>query len=124
MVRIAIRAVALTVMLLSGPGAALAEGSATKGKAFSEQNCARCHVVSEETRYGGIGSTPSFFLLAGLGDSEERFLTFYERRPHPAFTRMEDSEKWTDLPSPIVPFEMTLQDLEDVMAYAETLKQE
>ncbi len=124
MVQNAIRAIVLTALLISGPAAALAEGSATKGKAFSEQNCARCHVVSEETRYGGIGSTPSFFLLASLGDYSERFLTFYERRPHPAFTRMEDAERWTDLPSPIVPFDMKLQDIEDVLAYAETLRQE
>ncbi len=105
-------------------GPALAEGSASKGRAFSESNCVRCHVVSEETRYAGIGSTPSFFLLAKLADYQERFSTFFERRPHPAFVKMEGAVPWTDLPAPIEPFEITILDLDDVIAYIETLRAE
>ena len=74
------------------PAPVLADGSASQGKAFSEQHCVRCHVVSEETRYAGINSTPSFFLLAKLGNYRERFSTFFDRRPHPAFVKMEAAD--------------------------------
>ncbi len=113
----------LLVWLLAAlPGPVRAEGSASEGKAYSEQHCVRCHVVSEETRYAGINSTPSFFLLAKLGNYRERFSTFFDRRPHPAFVRMEGAEAWTDLPSTIEPLEVKLQDVEDIMAYVETLR--
>ena len=118
--------VGLTVflLLLSVSGALRAEGSATKGKRFSEANCVRCHVVSEQTRNAGIGSTPSFFLLSSLGDYHERFSTFFERRPHPAFVKMENAERWTELPSPIIPFKVSVENLDDVIAYIETLRPE
>ena len=114
----------LLLGLLAAPRDLRAEGSSTKGKNFSEANCVRCHVVSEGTRNAGIGSTPSFFLLAERDDYLERFSTFFERRPHPAFVKMEHAERWTDLPSPIAMFEVSTQDLEDVIAYIEGLRPE
>lgn len=115
---------ALTLACAAGVGPALAEGSASKGRAYSENNCVRCHVVSETTKYAGIGSTPSFFLLAKRDDYQERFSTFFERRPHPSFVRMEGATRWTDLPPPVEPFEVSIEELDNVIAYIETLRAE
>jgi len=71
---------------------------------------------------GGIGSTPSFRLLAELDDGLERFETFFARRPHPPFVRMQDTQPPTNLPAALQPFEMTLADLDDLVAYARGLR--
>ena len=87
------------------------------------QHCGRCHVVPDYNPMGGIGSTPSFRLLAELDDGLERFETFFIRRPHPAFVRMQDTEPPTNLPAALQPFEMTIADLEDLLAYARQLRE-
>ena len=48
---------------------------------------------------------------------------FYALRPHGAFTVIEDLTPAFDpeRPPPIVPVEMTLDDLDDVMAYVATI---
>ena len=43
---------------------AWAGGDAEAGRKISETHCARCHVVGDFNPMGGIGSTPSFQLLA------------------------------------------------------------
>jgi len=94
-------------------------GSAENGALVSLQKCGRCHVVGPENRMAGIGSTPSFALLRSLGDWEERFLTFYTRIPHPSFTQLTDVTPPfpANLPSPIVPIELTLDELEDLLTF-------
>ena len=104
------------------PHAAKAGGDARMGREISEKHCSRCHVVGDYNRYGGIGSTPSFQLLARRDDYLERFRTFYARRPHPVFTRVPGVPAWTDLPSPVTPFEITLEQVEDIIAFIEALR--
>ena len=71
----------------------------------------------------GIGSTPSFAVIKALPDWDLRFQAFYVLRPHAAFTQIEDVTPGFDpeLPPPIVPVEMTLDDLNDLMAYVATI---
>lgn len=70
---------------------------------------------------GGIGSTPSFPLLRRMDDWRERFETFYARRPHPVHVRVEGIPKWADLPPNAAEFRLTLQDVDDILAFVETL---
>ncbi len=92
------------------------------GRIISERHCARCHVVGNFNPYGGIGSTPSFQLLAKRADWLERFQTFYERRPHPVFVRVPGVSPWTKLPAHVKEFRITPQDIEAVIAFVETLR--
>jgi hypothetical protein len=101
---------------------ARAEGDAEKGRDIAIQHCSRCHVVPDHNPMGGIGSTPSFRLLAELGDGMERFETFFNRRPHPSFVRLQDTQPPTGLPSALQSLELTLAELEDLLAYARRLR--
>jgi len=102
---------------------AKAAGDVAKGHDLAVTHCARCHVVSEKNRFSGISSTPSFMLLVNaLADWEERFETFYARRPHPVHVRVKGNKPLTDLPPNAAPFEIELSDVEHILAYARTLK--
>jgi hypothetical protein len=98
-------------------------GDAIAGAQLSKQHCSRCHAVSEATRMTTIGSTPSFFILRSFSDWDGRFLSFYALNPHPAFTQVADVTEPFDpsRPSPIVPMELTLDDLEAIVAYVDGL---
>ncbi|MDU8929354.1 hypothetical protein RXV86_18325 [Alisedimentitalea sp. MJ-SS2] len=95
------------------------DGDPAKGLEVSQQHCRRCHAVTQEGRINSIGSTPSFFVLRSLPDWSERFERFYALNPHPAFTQVDAVTPPfpQDRPSPIVPVEMTLDDLEAIVAY-------
>lgn len=95
------------------------DGDADEGAALALTHCGRCHVVGEINRRKSIGSTPSFAVLRTLGDWDSRFQAFYALNPHPAFTQIAEVTPEFDItrPSPIAPVEMTLDDLEDIMAY-------
>jgi mono/diheme cytochrome c family protein len=54
----------LALLSLLAPGAALAEGDAEAGREVAEPVCARCHVMGARKPYGGIDSTPTFFLMS------------------------------------------------------------
>lgn len=102
---------------------ARAAGDVAKGHDLAVTHCARCHVVSKENRFSGISSTPSFMLLvAALPDWKERFETFYTRRPHPVHVRVKGYAPLTDLPPNAKPFEIELDNIEDILAYVRTLK--
>jgi mono/diheme cytochrome c family protein len=103
---------------------AWAGGDAEGGRKLSETHCARCHVVGKFNPMGGIGSTPSFQLLAKRDDWLERFGTFFERRPHPVFVRVPDVARWTTLPSHVKEFEVTPDNIDDIIAFAQTLRPE
>lgn len=94
-------------------------GDAAMGETLSLSQCGRCHVVSDKNRMNGLGSTPSFALLRTFPDWEERFTAFYVLRPHGAFTQIEDVTEPFDatLPSPIAPVEITLDDLDAILAF-------
>ncbi len=101
---------------------ARADGDWVAGRKMSREHCARCHVIGDFNPFGGIGSTPSFQLLARRDDWLERFQTFYERRPHPVFVRVPDVARWTELPSHVKEFRVTPENIQDIIAFAETLR--
>ena len=104
------------------PARAEENGLQKKGREVAHVHCARCHVGDSGNRLGGIGSTPSFRLLIMLPDGEHRMATFFDRRPHPAFVRMEGVEPLTPLPANAAEAEMTADDLDALIAYALSLK--
>ena len=95
------------------------DGDATLGHEVSRAKCTRCHAVDDATRGWGIGSTPSFAVLRALPDWEERFTAFFALAPHPAFTQIEDLTPPfpIDRPSPIAPIELSLDEVEALLAY-------
>lgn len=98
-------------------------GDAVSGKRVSLEKCGRCHVTERGKGFSGIGSTPSFFVLRGLSEWENRFTAFYTLKPHPAFTQVADvTEPFPpDRPSPIAPIELTLDDLDAILSYVTAL---
>ncbi len=116
---------ALVLGALATISGARAEGDPRKGRELAIKYCARCHVVGDFNPMGGIGSTPSFQLLANRRpDFVERFQTFYQRRPHPVYVRVPGVPAWTDLPAYATEFTITLEDIEDILAFAKTLKRD
>ena len=109
-------------MTLALPASVRAEGDATKGRQITIDHCSRCHVIPDHNPYGGIGSTPSLRLLARRDDYLERFQTFYARRPHPVFVRVPDVPPPSDDPAFIATFEITPQQIEDLIAYVEAIR--
>ena len=101
---------------------AAAAGDQSKGKELARQHCARCHVVESSKKFSGIGSTPSFMILAKMPDWRERFETFFARPPHPVFIRLPDVERLNDLPSAAAEIELEQEDVDHLTAYAESLK--
>jgi mono/diheme cytochrome c family protein len=103
------------------PAAAVAAGDREKGRDIARRHCARCHVIGDQDRIGGIGSTPSFPLLRRMGDWRERFGTFYNRRPHPVHVRVEGVRPWTNLPPNAKPFTITQDNVDDILAFVEAI---
>lgn len=99
------------------------EGDAARGADLALSACGRCHVVGEANRMNGIGSTPSFAVLRSLDDWMERFWAFYALNPHPSFTIIPDVTEPFDetRPSPISPVTLTLEELENIVAYTATM---
>ena len=114
-------AVAILVVASLSAAPVWAGADAAAGRKISETHCARCHVIGDFNPMGGIGSTPSFQLLAKRGDWRERFETFFERRPHPVFVRVPNVARWTELPSHVTEFEVTPANIDDIVAFVETL---
>ena len=98
--------------------AARADGDREAGRKMSLEHCARCHGIGDFNPFGGIGSTPSFRLLAKRSDWLERCQTFYERRPHPVFVRVPGVPRWTKLPSHVTEFRVTPENIQDIIAFA------
>lgn len=100
------------------------EGDAAKGARLSQLYCARCHVVTPDKRMDAIGSTPSFMLMRAFDDWDSRFAAFFALNPHPAFTQIEDVTDPFPInrPPPIVPLEMTLDDIDAILAYVQALE--
>lgn len=118
-------------VLFEPPGAVVVQtatpdmdGDALIGRQVAQDSCARCHVVGTGRGLSGIGSTPSFAVLRSLTDWEERFSAFYALKPHPAFTQIiEVTPPFPEnRPPPIVPIELTLDQVEAVLAYVAALK--
>ena len=99
-------------------------GDMVLGEATSLKQCGRCHVVNESNRMNAIGSTPSFALMRTFPDWEARFETFFVLRPHPAFTQVKDitAPFPENLPSPIVPIVVTVEEIEAITAYVRSIE--
>lgn len=108
--------------VFAAAAAAGADGDVAKGRKLAETHCARCHVIGDFNKFGGIGSTPSFNLIAGMADGIDRFRSFYARRPHPAFVSVPGVEPPTKLPPYAMPFAVTPESIDDVLAFVATLK--
>ncbi len=61
-------------------------------------------------------------LLAKREDYLERFQTFYERRPHPVYVRVPGVPRWSEFPSHVAEFTVNLDDIENIIAFVETLR--
>ena len=107
---------------LAVTGPAAAGPDLQRGQTLARKHCAFCHVVGDFNRFGGIGSTPSFQILVKLADSRERFQTFFARRPHPSFMLLPDQSPPTALPLNAPPVRLTYDDIDDIVAYALSLK--
>lgn len=103
---------------------AASEGNVENGRKISETHCARCHVIGDYNKFGGIGSTPSFQLLVKRRpDYAARFETFFERPPHPAFVTIKGfGRRMEHLPANAAPVELPLSAVLDILAFAKTLK--
>ena len=115
------RHLVLFVAALSWAAPAAAAGDVDKGRKIAEKHCARCHVIGEFNRMGGIGSTPSFPGIKYLDDWRDRFRTFYARPPHIAYIRIVGIARSKLLPDYAVKVTITLDDAEDVFAFVETI---
>lgn len=100
------------------------DGDAQQGHEVSRAKCRRCHAVDDASRMTSIGSTPSFGILRSLPDWDARFGGFYLLNPHPSFMIIDGvTDPFRDSsPPPIVPIEMTLEELEAMLAYVSALK--
>lgn len=94
-------------------------GDAAEGEKLSVLHCGRCHMVNEATRLTTIGSSPSFAVMRSFADWQARFEAFFALNPHPAFTVIDGVTEPFDItrPSPIVPVEITLEELEAILAF-------
>lgn len=100
------------------------QGDAGKGRKIAAKHCTRCHVVGNINPTGGISSTPSFQLLVRRRpDYQDRFQTFFARRPHPAFLSLKGVGRIRpDLPPNAQPVELTEEDVKNMLAFVETLR--
>ena len=62
--------------------------------------------------------------MRAFPDWVDRFMGFYALNPHPAFTQIEGVSPPFDeaRPSPIVPMEMTLDEVDAVLAYVAAME--
>lgn len=111
-------------IVIAPPAPIVITEAVRRGQAVAQAKCSRCHQVEPGTGFGGIGSTPSFMVLRTLSNWETRFAGFFALNPHPAFTQLEGVTAPFPInrPSPIIPVEMTLEQLDDMMAYVATIE--
>ena len=84
-----------------------AEEPVAAGKSVAIKSCSKRHVIGDYNRLGGIGSTPSFWIMGRKPESYvPRLLTFRQRRPHRSMK-----------------FDVTDQDVDNIIAYVRQLKQ-
>jgi len=115
-------AAALVSIAPATPAAGHAKASVEAGRKLAIKRCARCHVIGDYNRLGGIGSTPSFQVMTTLDDYIERFKTFYQRRPHPVFVRVPGYPRWSDGPAYAPVFKITVEQINEIVDFVMTLK--
>jgi len=117
-------AAALLGAVLAGPLPPAHAQDFAPGEKLALVNCGRCHVIGPRNRMGGIGSTPSFAVLKTIEDWEDRMKAFWTLRPHPSFTQIEGvTEPFPeDQPAHVHPIRLTPEELDQIVAYARTVK--
>ena len=115
-----IRLCALTIAWAASP--AVADGDAARGREVAIRHCARCHVIGDYNRLGGIDSTPSFQLLARRDDAADRVRAFFTRPPHPVFVRVPGVVRLSNAPPYATEFTVTPDDIENLVAFVRTLE--
>lgn len=110
------------VAMAATPVPAEAGGDADHGRKLAESNCARCHVLPDVHNMG-LDMAPSFKIMvtSKLTDWRRRFETFYDLRPHANFARIRELPQTLELAPVVHPFELTLKDLDDLMAFVDAL---
>ncbi len=110
------------LVLSHAPLPAQAEGDAVAGRSLAIKHCSRCHAVPRHNPRGGIGSTPSFKVLTYIADYVERMQTFYDRRPHRAFVRLEGLEQSAPDAAYAQPIRLRVEDVDHLVAYIKSLE--
>jgi len=109
--------------ILSAKSALYAQTLIEQGREVSQKQCSRCHVIGDFNPTGGISSTPSFQMMVNaLPDWEERFSTFFARRPHPAAVEIRDTPPLTQSMAAMVRVVIDIEDVDAITAFARTLK--
>lgn len=86
--------------------AAWAQGDRVRGRQLAIDKCSQCHVIGDYNPYGGVNNSPSFYIFAErLEVYRDRLRTFDQRRPH--------LSREMKVPP---------KDLQDIIAYVETVK--
>lgn len=100
------------------------KGDPVRGYQLARLHCRRCHVIDEKDKFAGIGSTPSFMALKALPDWQQRFSVYWTLPPHRGLVDVEAMSEPRPLsqPLPIAPVKMTLDDVEDILAYVASLE--
>ncbi len=108
-------------LLVSLPATAQ-QADAGRGRGLARLHCSRCHVMPD-LRNMGIGSTPSFKIMvqSRAADWRDKFEAFFSLAPHPAFVTIKELRTERSGPAIAAPIVIGLRDLDDLMAYVDTL---
>lgn len=102
------QAALLCIAGILAASSAAAEGDSAAGREIAIRSCARCHVIGDYNPMGGIGSTPSFWIMARKPQTyTAKLLTVTQRRPHRGMG-----------------LEVSREELEQIQAYIATLEQD
>ena len=97
-------------------------GRRVAGRKMSLKHCARCHVIGDFNPFGGIGSTPSSGCWPGATTGWSVSRPFTSAGRIRIFVRVPDVPRWTKLPPHVKEFRMTPENIQDIFAFAETLR--
>ncbi|MGB7205056.1 MAG: hypothetical protein WBD37_06255 [Anderseniella sp.] len=95
---------------------------AAMGKKVAIEHCRRCHVIPGENNMG-VGNSPSFkaMIQSTAQDWRQKFEAFYALRPHPGFVIIQEFRTVPDFPLGVAPLVISLDDLDNLLAYVDTL---
>jgi len=115
----------IAAVILAGQPRPLAAAGAKAGEALAIEHCRRCHVIPGQNNMS-IGSTPSFKIMvkSRAKDWRHKFEAFFSLPPHPNFVRIKEFRAPPKSPSVIAPIVLGLDDVDDLMAYVDSLAKE
>ena len=116
---------AFLALTVPQPVATAQTGDAERGKQIAMVHCARCHVIPGRNNMG-IGSTPSFKIMvkSKAKDWRDKFEAFFSLPPHPNFVRIKEFRAPPKAPAVIAPIVLGLEDVDNLMAYVDSLARE